>query len=103
MTEGDLDNVKAVVARKPELLFTKDAAGDTPLVIALAQEDWDAALWLVQHPSARGFVNEPGADGDPPLHLAARAQHTELVGALLSAGADANRKSARINEYTSGK
>ncbi len=78
-----------------DALPPRDALGRTPLtyLIATVGDDPDAAvcqleLTLVQRLLAAGADGAAaGADGDPPLHLAAACGQPALVTALLAAGA----------------
>ena len=100
--EGDMAKVQELAGRHPELLQAMDSDGNTPLTVALAEGHWDIAMYFARHPAAIGYVNEYGADGNYPLHIAAREEKPELLDALLIAGADADLKSMRMNEYTRG-
>jgi ankyrin repeat protein len=97
---GDLQQVEDVTNRRPELVATTDGSGNTPLVTAMQMQSWKIAHWLLRHADAGKFVNTRSSNGDSPLQLAARFEQAQLVGALIHAGADVNRKSLRINECT---
>eukprot|EP00941_MAST-03F_sp_MAST-3F-sp1_P004732 g4732.t1 len=100
---GDIQKVINVASQKPELLFMRDAAGDTPLTLALERKDFTIAKWLVQNPQASGFVNQYGSAGVTALHMAVQAENYDLVHMLLEAGAHPDVKEIRDNEYTSGR
>lgn len=99
---GDPEQVEEVAGRRPELVAARDGEGNTPLVLAIGNQHWDIARWLLDHVDASRFVNMRSSEGDCPLHLAARLEQPELVDALIRAGADVDLKSLRLNEYTSG-
>ena len=99
---GDPQKVEEVASRRPELVAAKDGSGNTPLVIAVQKQHWNIARWLLGHADAARFVNTRSSEGDTPLQLVARFEQTELVDALIQAGADVNLKSLRLNEYTRG-
>lgn len=64
---------------------SRDVGGNTPLHIALYQEDEIAARNLIE---AGADVNAVGEDGITPLHIAASKGYTELAFTLLENGAD---------------
>ncbi len=99
---GDQQKVEVVASRRPELVAARDGSGNTPLVIAMQKQHWIIARWFLGHADAARFVNTRSSDGDSPLQLAARFEQTELLDALIQAGADVNLKSLRLNEYTRG-
>lgn len=99
---GNLAQVRQLVGENPELVVGKDKEGSTPLSFCIEAQQWNIASWLLDRPDVESFVNTCGADGETPLHAAARAEQLDLVKALLGAGADANLKSIRSNEYTQG-
>eukprot|EP01043_Picozoa_sp_COSAG02_P064453 COSAG02_NODE_9429_length_2219_cov_2.393396_1_plen_513_part_01 len=99
---GDQRSVEEIAQRNPELVACADGEGNTPIVVAIEHEHWAIAHWLARHTAAKRYVNTHGAQGSCPLHLAVRAEQTELVHELIENGADPNAKSIRKNEYTKG-
>ena len=68
-----------IAQRNPELVACADGEGNTPIVVAIEHEHWAIAHWLARHTAAKRYVNTHGAQGSCPLHLAVRAEQTELV------------------------
>ena len=99
---GNQAEVQEIARLNPELVECTDGEGNTPIVVAIEYEQYDIARWLANHPAAKRYINEHGSEGGCPLHLAVRAEESELVNDLLKAGADPNVKSIRTNEYTRG-
>src|SRR5262245_3782394 len=60
------------------------AAGDTPLIDAIKNQDRQAVRSLLKQ---KALATQPSADGTTPLHWAVRVDDLELVRALLQAGA----------------
>jgi len=90
---GDVARLEELVERDPSLAGTRSGDGFTPLHLAAFFGRTDAAAALVRL----------GADVDAAgtgwmvgtaLHSAASARHAEIVGVLLDAGADPNRRQA---------
>ena len=99
---GDLEKVKALLKDKPNLVFSKDKNGDTPLVVAAKFGRQDVAAFLLAHKAdvnARGkdvaFTGE-GIQGKSlsgtPLHWAAMKSDTRMAELLLANEADVNAK-----------
>ena len=103
VSASDLELVKDLASRKPELMLAKDGDGNTPLVFAIEECQWTIAQWLADHSAAKHFINVCGSAGHLPLQLAVQAKRAALVDSLLEAGADPNGKSTRSNEYNSGR
>jgi ankyrin repeat protein len=99
---GKVAEVAEVVRSYPHLLVCEDGEGNTAMTVAIQQDKWEVAHWLASQADASRYVNQRGAAGDAPLHLAARAGRLELLNALLKAGAEPDLKSRRLNEYTRG-
>jgi ankyrin repeat protein len=87
--EGDLKKVKALLKRTPDLVFSKDESGMTPLHPAARRGDKDVAELLLANHAA---VNAKNIDGQTPLHWAALNGHKDLVQLLLANKADVNAK-----------
>jgi len=88
---GDLEEIRFLLARRPELLEYRDARGFTPLhlaVLANRQESIRLLLGMGADVGAR-TDNGKGA-GATALHLAALRGSEETMERLLAAGADAN-------------
>ena len=100
--DGSAQKVADIALQDPELVHAKDGDGNTPLVVAINEMQWDIAHWFAGHAAAMRFVNQRGSEGGAPLHLAARAKKPDLVKALLKSGANVNTKSIRHTEYTRG-
>src|SRR6266849_2687719 len=83
---GDLARVKMLIEHNPNLVFSKDNNGDTPLHLAANR---DVAELLLAN---RGPVNVTNYDGDTPLHKASGNGHTDVVELLMANGARVNAK-----------
>src|SRR6266436_1444021 len=79
--EGDLERVKALLKGKPDLVFTKDDAGWTPLHYA-AHWGWKEVAELLMANKAE--VNAQTTDGLNPLHIAAAQGYREVAELLLA-------------------
>jgi cytohesin len=99
---GDLEMVKELLKDKPNLVFSKDKNGDTPLVVAVKFGHKDVAAFLLAH---KANVNAKGKDeaftgegfqgkslGGTPLHWAAMKSDKGMAELLLTNGADVNTK-----------
>jgi len=84
---GCADVVGALVAAGADCT-RRDADGNTPLCVAVANDDVDTVKELLRAGDAG--VDVPGRDGVPPLHLAVRSENSAAVHALLAAGAAVN-------------
>lgn len=89
--KGDVEKVKKLLKGNPDLVFSKDEDGWTPLHLAAANGHRELAEVLL---TERAEVNAKDNNGSTPLHQAAAAvgNHADLVGLLLSHGADVNVK-----------
>lgn len=74
----------------------KNAAGDTPLHIAIMQGDIESVTRLLAHKDIR--VDEKNGDGYTGLHLAVCNLQHDILQALLDAGVDPNIKGP--DDYT---
>jgi ankyrin repeat protein len=88
---GDLDRLTEVVAGDPASIEARSGDGFTALHFAAFFGQGAAARVLVTHAAD---VDAPGTGWmtGTPLHSAASARHSEVVGSLLEAGADPNAR-----------
>ena len=84
--EGDLETVQARVAAGVDI-NARDMDGDSPLLLAVAQQYDDMALWLVHHGADVTLRNRKEHDA---LSIAGGYAGIDVVKALLEAGADVN-------------
>jgi len=85
---GDLDKVKALLNRNPDLVFSKSGDyGETPLHAAALWGHKSVAAYLLMH---RADVNAKNNYGVTPLHEAAGNGHVEVAKLLLVNKADVN-------------
>jgi ankyrin repeat protein len=86
--KGDQAKVVALLTQNPELVFSRDKFGNTPLhLAALHNQPAVAALLLANGAD----VNARITNGDSPLTLALQSyQHKEMLELLLTHGAEVN-------------
>jgi hypothetical protein len=89
---GDLGSIRELLKRKPGLVSAKDSHGQTPLHLAAANGQRDAAELLL---GGNSDVNANDVDGWTPLHRAAYEGHKDVVELLLACRA---RVSAKKND-----
>jgi len=93
--EGDLKEAKALLKHNPDLVFSKDHEGRTPLHAAAWQGHKNVAeLLLANHAE----VNLEGNHGRTPLQLAAHQGHKEMVELLLANGAEVEEEMRLLAE-----
>jgi ankyrin repeat protein len=86
---GYLANVEALIKDNPDLVFSKDIAGATPLLVAAAKGHRDVAELLLAH---NAEVDAKANNGRTPLHMAASNGHQDVVELLLGHKAEVNAK-----------
>jgi ankyrin repeat protein len=86
---GDLEKVKALLKDNPELVFTKDKDGSTPLHMAAALGHKAVTELLLAN---KAEVNAKNYQGIAPLHLAAVNNLKEVAELLLANKAEVNAK-----------
>jgi ankyrin repeat protein len=86
---GDLAKVNALLNAHPDLVFSKDKNGATPLHWAAGTGHKDVAELLLAN---KADVNAKDKNGMTPLHWAAANGHREAVEPLLADKADVNAK-----------
>jgi ankyrin repeat protein len=84
---GDLAKVKALLKENPELVFSRNNWGETPLHRAALFGHNDEAAFLVAN---KAEVNSKDKYGRTPLHCAVTNGYKEVVKLLLVHGADVN-------------
>lgn len=87
--KGDLDQVKAILEKNPDLLNARGINNLTPLLQATLAQQYAILRFLVEKGAD---LNAAGQNGFCPLHLVALYGQKELVDLLISKGAliDAN-------------
>jgi len=83
LRKGDIQSVKALVEKSPELLDSRDRNGLTPLHYAANGGDAGLINYLID----KGAKLEPKETRKTPLHLAATNDRSEAVAALIKKGA----------------
>jgi ankyrin repeat protein len=86
----DLGTVSALLKEKPDLAFTKDRSGITPLHVAALSGQTQVVDLLLAN---KADVNARDGKGMTPLHLASESGQTRVVDRLLKHHADVNAKS----------
>jgi uncharacterized protein len=89
--KGDLQTVKLLVERRPNLLLEREVNGVTPLLLAAANPDPQIASFLTQRGAA---VNDVDAEGNNCLHVAAAFGNLENV-TLFAKHLDVNSKTKK--------
>ena len=88
---GDLERVKVMLKDNPDLVFSRDFAGNTALHWAATQGQTDVVKLLLAN---KADVNaKAGKSGMTPLFNAVSSRHKDVVELLLTGGADVNAKS----------
>jgi len=88
-TNGDLKRVKSLLEENPNVVFSKDHEGLTPLHYAVLNGNKDTAEFLL---SSKAEVNSKDYDGKMPLHYAASEGYKEIVDFLLVNKAEINAR-----------
>ncbi len=86
---GDLEKVKALLKDNPDLVFSKDDRGNSPLHWAAFSGQEEVAELLLTNKAA---VDAKDNKGNTPLHNAAGNGHKDVVELLLVHKADVNAK-----------
>lgn len=86
---GDLDVVKAILAREPSKLNATDAEHYTALHWACMRANWDVARYLID---AGAALNVPGDDGGTPLNWAVHHDNVEMIKLMIERGAELNHQ-----------
>ena len=81
--DGDLAKVMALLKDNPNLVFSKDGTGLTPLHEAASQGHEDMAQYLLFN---KAEVNARDDTGNTPLHMATYLGHKDVVELLLPTG-----------------
>src|ERR1035437_7692671 len=118
---GDLAKVQALLKSNPDLVFSKDPQGATPLHFAAASDHMDVAQLLLAHHADvnardnkgatslhaaayghpdvarlllanKAAVNAKDGKGDTPLHYAAFGGHRDVAQLLLASKAEVNAR-----------
>jgi uncharacterized protein len=85
ITKNDSAKVKELLKNDPNLVFSKDEDGFTPLHLAAANGHTGIVEFLL---TTRAEVNSKDNAGSTPLHQAAAGQHNDIVELLLAQKAD---------------
>ena len=86
---GDIAKVQALIKGNPDLIFSKDSLGRTPLHEAASKGFKDMAILLIAN---KADVNAKSDVGDTPLHSAAANGSEDVTKLLLASKADVNAR-----------
>ena len=87
--EGNLEKVKALLKDNPDLVFSRDNDGETPLHRAAYWGYKEMAIFLIFN---KADVNAKDIKGQTPLHKAADQGRKPIVELLLACKGDVNAK-----------
>jgi ankyrin repeat protein len=87
--KGDLDGVKALIEKDPELVDARDKEGRTPLHWACRGVHLDVVKYLV---GKGADVNAEDSNKIVPLHSLATRNNAKAIAVLLDSGADVDAK-----------
>src|SRR6266568_779470 len=89
----DVVKVKSLIKNSPDVVFSKDEDGFTPLHLAAANGYKDIAELLL---ASKADIEATDNSGSTPLHqaVAASAEHSDLVEVLIAHKADLNAADA---------
>lgn len=97
LMEGNLEDVKSILEKKPKLINTKGRLNRTPLYWAALRSDKETVQFLVDKGA---HINAKDNYGYTPLHNAATMGHEETTELLIDNGADINAKANPISRIT---
>jgi ankyrin repeat protein len=86
---GDLEKVKALLVDNPELVFSADSNGFTPLFVAVANHHKDIVKLLLDY---KADVNARNINGGTPLYFTAFVGDKAMAEFLLGNKADVNAR-----------
>ena len=85
--QGDLDKVKEILEKNPELLDGEDVQGNTPLTLAANSGRKEVVEYLI---TKGADLNSTNTYKYTPLHYSILRRHIGIAGMLVEAGADVN-------------
>ncbi len=85
--QGDLDKIKEVLEKNPELLDEKDVQGNTPLTLAANSGQKEVVEYLI---TKGADLNSTNTYRYTPLHYSILRKHIDVAEMLINAGADVN-------------
>jgi ankyrin repeat protein len=94
VADGDLNKVKALLQENPDLIFSKDKNGETPLLMAVSAGHQDIAELLLAN---KADVNAKDDSSQTALHFAAQGDDTKMAALLLTKGADIHARDNQGN------
>ena len=80
---GDLEKVKALISGNPDLVFSKDGGGETPLYYAAFYGHKDVVELLL---AGKAEINAKDGNGQTPFHIATYEGHLEVAELLRQHG-----------------
>lgn len=88
---GRLDRLQKELGREPGLSATRNAQGETLLIVAATKGHWKVASLLLKNKADPDAVT---SDGNTSLHRAAAAGHADTVSILIALGANTQVKNS---------
>jgi ankyrin repeat protein len=93
VTRGNVDSVRDLVERFPELMYARDSQGQTGMHAALYARHTSLVAFLCAFPRLVSTKDDQDA---APIHIACETGSMESAAVLLQAGADPNAKKKRM-------
>ena len=91
---GDVEQIKFLFQNAPDIVNATDQKGLTPLHVAAANKQFEAARTLI---GLRANVNARAINGQTPLHAAVRNDDVAIAGLLITNRADVNARDSFDN------
>ena len=87
INNGDLETVKSILEKDPELIKARDNVGDSPLTWAVTTNNIEIARYLIKQGAE---INASNQDGRTPIHWVVIRAGADMAELLIENGADIN-------------